>query len=93
MDILRETTVITRKKHRCNGCGRLFPKGSKMHIQVNVQDGINTFKTCPTCQELLTKHREYFEEDGICYTDCVIESLDVGQTPEMLLELLNTKIL
>jgi len=89
MDILNNEIVKTRKNHRCNACGRVVLKGSKMHVQTNVMDGINTWRTCVTCNELLTKHSHLFEDDGICYVDCVDNALNVGQTPEMLLMELN----
>ena len=87
MDILSDKIVTTRKQHRCNACGRLFEKGTKMRTQVNTLDGIQTWRECPTCNKLLTKHRKHFEDDydHVCYDSCVNEVLERGQTPEQLL--------
>lgn len=90
MDILSDKIVTTRKPHRCCACGRLFEKGTKMRTQVNTFDGIQTWRECPTCQELLSKFRSHFEDnyDHITYSDCVGEVLERGQTPEDLLRAL-----
>lgn len=93
MDILSDKIVTTRKKHICSACGRSFEVGTKMRTQVNTSDGIQTWRECPTCQELLDKHRYYFEDesDQVCYFQCVREALDKGQTSEDLLRILNEK--
>ena len=91
MDILSDKIVITRKKHRCSACGRLFENGTKMRTQVNTFDGIQTWRECPTCTELLSEYRSHFEDyDGMCYQGCVNEACESGQTPEQLLEQLKT---
>lgn len=62
--------------------------------QVNTLDGIQTWRECGTCQQLLTKHRKQFEgvcDDGVCHEFCVADMLVKGQTPEYLLHFLNTK--
>lgn len=90
MNILRDNIVITRKKHMCNACGRVFEKGTKMHTQVNTLDGIQTFRECPTCTELLSKYRSFFEDYcSICYEFCVNDILEKGETPEDILYCLN----
>ena len=91
MDILSDKIVTTRKKHRCSACGRNFEAGTKMRTQVNTSDGLQTWRECPTCQELLSKHRSKFEDDyeHLCYEFCVNEVLEKGQTPEELLASLN----
>lgn len=96
MYILSDKIVKTRKKHMCNACGRLFDKGTQMRTQVNTLDGIRTWRECPTCTELLSKHRHLFEDDydhdHICYEFCVNDYRSKDQTPEQLLEELNSKI-
>ena len=90
MDILSDKIVTTRKKHNCSACGRVFDVGTKMRTQVNTSDGIQVWRECPTCQELLSKHRSHFDDgEGVCWMNCVDESLDRGQTPEELLASLN----
>ena len=93
MDIISDKIVKTRKKHKCSACGRIFEKGTKMRTQVNTLDGIQTWRECPTCQELLSKHRSKFEDDydHLCYELCVNELLEKGQTPAELLDSLNIK--
>ena len=90
MDVLSDKIVKTRKKHNCCACGRVFGKGTMMRTQVNTMDGIQIWRECPTCTELLSKHRSHFEDDydHICYSDCVSEVLERGQTPEQLLSAL-----
>jgi hypothetical protein len=86
MYILRDDLIITRKPHKCFSCGRLFPKGTEMRLQVNNYDNkINNIHTCKTCKEIIT----YLVPDP--YMDDVLEEgyldyyLDKGQTPEDLL--------
>ena len=90
MDILNDKVVTTRKKHNCSACGRVFEAGTKMRTQVNTFDGIQTWRECPTCQELLSKYRSHFEDDydHMCYEGCVNEALERGMTPENLLNTL-----
>lgn len=85
MDIIRESFVITRKGHQCDACFRSFPKGTRMHVQVNTSDGICAFRTCETCQELLTDHSKYFEYNDLFEAGCVHEWLILEQKPEDLL--------
>ncbi len=93
MDILSDKIVTTRKKHKCSACRRMFEKGTKMRTQVNTSDGIGTWRECPTCQELLLKHRSNFEDyDQMCYEGCVSEVLERGQTPEELLSALSPAV-
>ncbi len=91
MDILSNKIVKTRKKHNCCACGRVFDKGIMMRTQVNTMGGMQTWRECPTCTELLSKYRSYFEDDydHVCYSDCVREVLERGQTPEELLSVLS----
>lgn len=91
MDILSDKIVTTRKKHMCNACGRAFEKGTRMRTQVNTMDGIQTWRECPTCEQLLGKHRSHFEDDfdHVCYEFCVNEILERWQTPEELLSVLD----
>jgi predicted nucleic acid-binding Zn ribbon protein len=65
-----------------------------MRTQVNTFDGIQTWRACPTCEELLSKHRSYFADDeNICSESCVNEVLVKGQTPEELLNELKNETL
>lgn len=90
MRILSERTTKSRKAHRCCACLRVFPSGTKIrHVKV-VYDGISTWKECPTCAELLRKDPKSFDDGcGLFEYGCVDASLDVGQTPEILLSKLD----
>ena len=87
MEILSDKIVTTKKKHRCDACNRVFEAATKMRTQVNVNESLQTWRACTTCDLLLRKYRSKFEDDsdGICYSGCVSEILDEGQTPEDLL--------
>ena len=90
MKIVSDKIVTTRKPHKCSACGRRFKAGTRMRTQINTFDGLTTWRECPTCQELLTRHRSLFEDDldNMCYEGCVKEALEPGQTPEELLNAL-----
>lgn len=93
MHVLSEKTVITRKPHRCDGCQRKFEVGSKMKVQTNVHESeIHRFRTCETCSEIISKHFQWLSDGyGYIAEACVADVLENGQTPEMLLEELNSK--
>ena len=92
MDTLRDKIVVTRKRHKCNACLRYFDKGTKMRTQVNIEDGIQVWRECPTCTELLSDHRTVFEDyDNLCFEGCVadeLSELDL-KSPEDLLTYFN----
>lgn len=93
MIIISGRTTRSKKPHRCSACLRLFPKGTIIrHIKV-VYDGISIWRECPTCVELLKKDPNRFDDGyGILEYGCVDNCLDIGQTPEMLLEEINIKL-
>lgn len=93
MEILSDKIVTTRKRHLCNACHRLFDKGTTMRAQVNTYDGIATWRECPTCTELLDKHRKHFaDEYNVCEDGCVNDVRQMGETPEQLLERLSNPL-
>lgn len=53
---IRSKWVITRKAHKCFGCGRAFPKKSRMMTWTYVEDGISTDHICETCEHVYMKH-------------------------------------
>ena len=64
---IREKTVITRKPHRCFGCGRRIKPGTKTLCTVDV-DGGEVFNCyfCDTCVEVIRNMEypdEFFEGD------------------------------
>lgn len=91
MYILSDKIVTTRKEHKCNACLRVFKPGTRMKTQVNTFDGIGVWRLCPTCQVLLKNFKSYFEDDYdyLFHEGCVNEMLQLGQTPEELLNNLN----
>lgn len=67
MDVLRENYVVTKKAHFCTGCGRLFPSGTKMRMQVisDRPDFYNSY-LCETCQIIWKRHpeiHEFYQDD------------------------------
>ena len=53
-------------------------------------DGLSTWRECPTCEELLRRDSVRFSDGcGLHEYGCVDSALDIGQTPEMLLEEMN----
>ena len=92
MEIISDKIVITRKVHICNACLRKFEPGTKMRRQINTYDGIQQWYECPTCQELLSTHRDRFNDKyDWCEEGCVDEVRSENQTPEQLLEYFNSR--
>lgn len=82
MNILREGHGKSRKPHRCHGCERVFPVGTKLHYQRVADDVLYTVWTCETCEAL----RAYIEpEDGVWEQGYVSNTLNRGETPEIVL--------
>ena len=77
------------------GCGRVFEKGTKMHISVIATESeIYTWRKCPTCEIILTKHKEKFIdawENGF-FPYCVSDALNKDETPEQLLIRLDNEL-
>lgn len=87
MDILSQKTVTTRKTHDCNCCERSFPPKTQMETTTIVYDGIYTWRTCPTCVQLIKSFPSEFEDlDGYFPQGCVREALWDDITPEDLLK-------
>ena len=86
--VFSDKIVVTRKKHRCDACGRVFDKGTKMYTQTIADEcTIYHWRECPTCQILLGKYRDNFDDGyGVCDQNCVAYSLNCDQTPEELLK-------
>ena len=86
MNILSDKIVNIRKPHKCDACGRMFEKGTKMRRQVNTGEGMCQWYECQTCQILLAKYCDDFDDGyGECEQYCVANTLNVDQTPEDLL--------
>lgn len=74
MDIFGRKTVSTRKCHNCFGCGREFPKGTKMETSCVVEAGrIRTDYLCMTCVDI-TSHMRWDDEFG--YSELREEALE-----------------
>lgn len=72
--ILRSKEVITRKSHKCFGCNRSFPKGTKM-LSEGIADAGTVFNCylCPTCVEIMYD-MEYGDE--FCRGDLHDEAIE-----------------
>jgi len=92
MKILSDKIVTTRKAHKCNACGRLFNKGTRMKTQTYVDEVIYAWRECPTCQTLLENYGYHFVDpvEDVFDQYCIRDALRHGQTPEGLLADLNS---
>jgi hypothetical protein len=87
MRIVREKIVTARVRSVCCACIRQINAGETMRVVVIADhDGMNTWKECKTCMELIKKDPKRFD-DGFSVFEygCVYNALNVGQTPEELL--------
>lgn len=73
-EILRSKIVKTSREHICFGCGRKFPKGTKMIFSVFIDDGLFNSYLCPTCREV-TDHMSYYDE--FCFGDLYDKALEL----------------
>lgn len=64
-DILRWQERKTRKPHKCFGCGKEYPAGSKM-VNAAYVDGGSVFSDylCPVCEEYMRRNFEPGDETG-----------------------------
>lgn len=59
--------VVTRKEHKCWGCGVKFPTKSFMVVTTAINDGeISSTYWCEPCNLFINEHSEDFEE-GIAF--------------------------
>jgi predicted SprT family Zn-dependent metalloprotease len=68
MDFTKNEIVKTRKIHKCWGCAKEFPIGTKMHRQTTKDNDIRTDYWCGKCVDKLQKlYKEQIilPEDGI----------------------------
>lgn len=74
MDVIGRKVVLTRKPHICFGCGREFPKGTKMERSCVVDSG--EAWTCYLCQTCIDISKEMRYNDEFCYGDLREEALE-----------------
>lgn len=60
--VIGARVVTTRKKHRCFGCDREFPEGSKMERSCLINDAM--MSTCYLCETCLLLMQEIEPPDG-----------------------------
>jgi len=69
-------TRKARKKHLCNGCGKLIQEGEPYHSVVMVDAGdLYQFKTCKKCKSFSKEYPELCYEDGITEEGWIGEAL------------------
>ena len=84
--ILKDKIVKIRKEQRCYSCYRKFPKDTLLKSWTAVYEGqIGSGYTCPVCEKIMSLSNDSeFEEGYVC------DMLNKGQTPEQLLEEMQT---
>lgn len=66
-DVLTDKLVITRKPHRCFGCGRLFPAGTKLKLIESVDSGEwHRIYFCPVCEKVVRTWSLWGDEGRNC---------------------------
>ena len=68
-----KTVLKTRRPHRCFGCGRRIPKGTRAETVRVANDGtVSTTYTCLDCSEFekTPNGRAAAEDDGCLWPDC-----------------------
>ena len=71
-DQLLNKIVTTVKEHKCCGCARSFPAGSKMRYTKEADEGrIVSAHWCDTCDDIITELPSYYYEDGIAFGDFI----------------------
>ena len=63
--VLQSKHVKIAKPHKCWGCLREFPKGTKMHYNVTVDVIPFSSYWCETCEEIISEIGSKEFEDGI----------------------------
>lgn len=88
MQVVSSKIRKNKKDHMCEACCRVFGVGIEMNnVTVADQGSIYTWRECPACTELIKNYPEVFSDGfDLLYVGCVYNSLDVGETPEELLE-------
>lgn len=51
--VLTDKVVRTRKPHKCWGCLREFPKGTRMWLNVIDEKPLTAYYYCMTCDKLM----------------------------------------
>ena len=68
MDIISSKTVKTRKPHKCWGCCKEYPAGTKMEVVVSVDGGrIASVYWCDECKRLSTQLPYWDTQDGLAF--------------------------
>lgn len=76
MQVLTDKKVITKKEHRCFSCLTKYPSGTKMRYQSNIYEGdFGSMYVCEGCDELISRHRDVFLDDGVFWEGGVRESM------------------
>ena len=75
-DVLKDKKVLTRKPHRCFGCGRGFSKGTTLRFVVTADCGeMSNSYWCPVCDRIMNKHPDDYI-DGTSFGDILFNDPD-----------------
>jgi hypothetical protein len=66
--ILRSKLVTTKTPHKCWGCTKEYPAGTRMEFSVCVDMGkVFSSYYCPTCQNYIYKTQYFSQGDEVCF--------------------------
>lgn len=80
MEFIRNEIVKTNKLHKCWGCAKEFPAGTKMHRQTTKDNDIRTDYWCCGCVDKLQKlykNQIISPEDGIDFGELNLIELEI----------------
>lgn len=68
-EILRWENRITRKPHKCFGCGKVYPPGSQMAYGAYKTAGPSVYGVywCKICEEYMSRYFVADVDDGVSY--------------------------
>ncbi len=78
--IISQKEVTTRKEQKCFGCGRNFPRNTKMLRSCVKDDVVFTAYLCPTCRYIAS--RELESGDEFCEGDLYERAVEMEAEKE-----------
>ena len=63
-ELLRESTQVARKEHKCVWCGEIILKGEKYHSRTYIFEGLQSDKTHNDCNSVMNKIDWNYYDNG-----------------------------